>query len=67
MVIIITNDEPEITIPPNTPIKLRKIAIIIIPGFETELNWKIKIKKINANPEKKAPTKNVICLFCSSI
>ena len=67
MVIIITNALPVITIPPNTPIKLKKIASIIIAGFETELNWKIKIKKMSPNPVKKAPNKNDICFSCSSI
>ena len=35
--------------------------------FENELNWKIRIKKINPNPVKNAPIRNAICLFCSSI
>ncbi len=38
IVIKITNEDPEITIPPNTPIKLKKIATIIMAGFDTELN-----------------------------
>ena len=67
MVIIITNELPVATIPPNTPIKLKKIASIIIAGFDTELNWKIKMKNIKPKPVKKAPIKKAICLFCSSI
>ena len=64
---MITKALPVITIPPNTPIRLKNIASIIIEGFDTELNWKIKIKNINPSPVKNAPNKNAICLFCSSI
>jgi hypothetical protein len=35
---------------PNTPIKLRIIAIIIIVGLLIELNYKINNKKINNKP-----------------
>ena len=38
IVIMITKGAPEITKPPKTPIKLKKMANMIIPGFETELN-----------------------------
>ena len=41
--------------------------IMIIKGFEIPPNWNIKMSMIKANPPKKAPTKNSICLFCSSI
>ena len=51
MVIMITKELPVITIPPNTPIKLKNTAIMIIPGFETELNWKIRIKNIKERPD----------------
>ncbi len=67
IVIMITKGAPEITNPPKTPMRLKKIANIIIPGLETELNWKIKIKKINSSPVRNAPTKKFICFFSSSI
>ena len=35
---IVKKDAPVITIPPNTPIKLKKIANMMMPGFDTELN-----------------------------
>jgi len=67
IVIMSTKGDPVAKIPPNTPIKLRKIAIIIMVGLEIELNWKIKIRNMSPNPVKKAPIKKDCCFACSSI
>ena len=45
----------KITIPRNTPVKLKIIEARTINGLEIELNWKTNIRIIKAIPVRRAP------------
>ena len=60
----------KITIPRNTPVKLKIIEARTINGLEIELNWKTNIRTINAIPVRRAPERNdwfSACCFISPV